>query len=767
MSSAASTAHTSQSTSKKDPAWEHALPLTGKEIKNQVGCKYCKNYFNGGITRFKKHLAGVKGQSISCKQVPENVKEKIKAMLDAHDEKKSAKLDCQLRMRQQVNINENDEEDCVVMEGGGEIEDQAGSSSALVPKQPKIKGPMDSYCMRPEQARAKGKHLQTTMSQHYKVKEREKAHEYIADWFYQAAIPHNTVLLDSFDLMLEAIGQFGPGLKKPSPYQLGTPLLNKHVNLVHEFLEVQKEQWSLTGCSIMTDAWTDRRGRSLMNLVAHCSRGVCFLEAIDASMEVHDGKYIYSLVSSCIDDIGPEKIVQVVTDNASNNIAASKLLKLKYPHIFWTACAAHSIDLMLEDISKISMVHNIIRDAKAITNLLYAHTRLLAIMRQYTKVDLVRAGTTRFATSYLNLRSLYDKRNELKQLFASQEWDKSSWSKKISGQNAHDLVLNNKFWSQMLEVINYFEPLAYVLRRVDGDVPAMGYIYGDILKAKQDIAVRLNGNEKKYGPIWGIIDARWDSKLKTPLHKAGYFLNPGFFYDNKKEMEDEVLMEAVVQCAAQMYRDDITMQDNIVSQLTMYTEATGSFGTPMAIRQRNIPTISPANWWSVHGGSAKDLRKMAIRILSLTCSSSACERTWSAFERVHSKKRTRLGQRKLNALVFVMFNKRLQWKYSQKDRDPLVAKFIDDESTNEWIVDPDAPAPQLEDDAQSGSVRGKRRLIHKSSSSKAKKARVVAEDEQEEFDSSESEEEEEGNIPYADGDGSNDHEADDVASDNE
>jgi hypothetical protein len=55
MSSAASTAHTSQSTSRKDPAWEHALPLTGKETKNQVGCKYCKNYFNGGITRFKKH----------------------------------------------------------------------------------------------------------------------------------------------------------------------------------------------------------------------------------------------------------------------------------------------------------------------------------------------------------------------------------------------------------------------------------------------------------------------------------------------------------------------------------------------------------------------------------------------------------------------------------------------------------------------------------------------------------------------------------------
>jgi hypothetical protein len=145
----------------------------------------------------------------------------------------------------------------------------------------------------------------------------------------------------------------------------------------------------------------------------------------------------------------------------------------------------------------------------------------------------------------------------------------------------------------MLEVINYFEPLAFVLRRVDGDVPAMGFIYGDLLRAKQDIATCLNGNVKKYGPIWEIIDERWDSKLKTPLHKAGYFLNPSYFYENKKEMEEEVMMEAVVQCAAQMYRDDPEMQDNIVAQLAMYTEGTHSFGTPMAIRQRNSKTISP------------------------------------------------------------------------------------------------------------------------------------------------------------------------------
>ncbi|CAN6281959.1 unnamed protein product [Urochloa humidicola] len=283
----------------------------------------------------------------------------------------------------------------------------------------------------------------------------------------------------------------------------------------------------------------------------------------------------------------------------------------------------------------------------------------------------------------------------------------------------------------------------------------MGYIYGDLLKAKQEIASRLNGNEKKYGPIWKIIDGRWDSKLKTALHKAGYFLNPSFFYENRDEMEEEGVMEAVIECAARMYRDDNTVQDNIVAQLSLYAEAQETFGTLMAIRQRNSQIISPANWWSAHGTCAKDLRKMAIRILSLTCSSSACERNWSAFERVHSKKRTRLGQRKLNALVFVLFNKRLRWKYSQKDRDPLVPKFLEDEPPNERIVDDAQPAAQHVDDAQSSVISRKRRLIQNNSSSKAKKARAATEVEEEDFESSNSEHEEEENIPYADG--SSDH----------
>lgn len=49
-------------------------------------------------------------------------------------------------------------------------------------------------------------------------------------------------------------------------------------------------------------------------------------------------------------------------------------------------------------------------------------------------------------------------------------------------------------------------------------------------------------------------------------------------------MEDKVLIEAILECAARMSNDDITMKDNIVSHLTMYIEATCSFLTLMTIR---------------------------------------------------------------------------------------------------------------------------------------------------------------------------------------
>jgi hypothetical protein len=41
-----------------------------------------------------------------------------------------------------------------------------------------------------------------------------------------------------------------------------------------------------------------------------------------------------------------------------------------------------------------------------------------------------------------------------------------------------------------------------------------------------------------------------------------------------------------------------------------------------------------AEWWSTFGSSSPNLQKFAIRVLSLTCSATSCERNWGVFQHV-------------------------------------------------------------------------------------------------------------------------------------
>ena len=423
---------------------------------------------------------------------------------------------------------------------------------------------------------------------------RDRTYEHICLWFYEASIPHNTITLPSFDHMLEAIGQFGRNLKGPSPYEMSGPFLQKRKEKVMDGFKEHKESWELTGCSIMTDAWTDRKGRGVMNLVVHSAHGVLFLDSVECSGDRKDGKYIFELVDRYIEEIGEEHVVQVVTDNASVNTSATTLLTAKRPSIFRNGCVAHCLDLMLEDIGKLGPVEETIANARQVTIFLYAHTRVLDLMRKFLKKDLVRSGVTRFATAYLNLKSLLDNKKELTRLFKSDEMEELGYLKQAKGKKANKVIRSETFWKNVDIAVNYFEPLANVLRRMDSDVPSMGFFHGLMLEAKKEISQRFDNDESRFKEVWDIIDRRWDNKLKTPLHLAGYYLNPYYYYPNKSEIvKDGSFAAGVISCITKMVAGDEETQDKIIEELDMYQNQQGSFGSEIATRQRKNKNFNP------------------------------------------------------------------------------------------------------------------------------------------------------------------------------
>ena len=68
------------------------------------------------------------------------------------------------------------------------------------------------------------------------------------------------------------------------------------------------------------------------------------------------------------------------------------------------------------------------------------------------------------------------------------------------------------------------------------------------------------------------------------------------------------------------------------------------------------------------------LRNLAIKFLSQTASSSACERNWSTFALIHTKQRNRLAYLWLQQLVFCYYNMKLKLSNMEAKNDQVAEK---------------------------------------------------------------------------------------------
>ena len=81
-----------------------------------------------------------------------------------------------------------------------------------------------------------------------------------------------------------------------------------------------------------------------------------------------------------------------------------------------------------------------------------------------------------------------------------------------------------------------------------------------------------------------------------------------------------------------------------------------------------------AEWWFIYGSHAPTLRNLAIKVLSQTAFSSACERNWSTFALIHTKQRNRLAYPKLQQFVLCYYNMKLKIRDMQAETDKVAEK---------------------------------------------------------------------------------------------
>ena len=455
-----------------DLFWQYGEPEDGNNRQN-LSCKLCGRNMTGGVNRLKYHLAKLPGHDVSlCTGVTPEI---MRAAHDAIHEK----------MRKKDEIAANKAELAAFGQArsvGASISTTIGEGSGRgSTASPHGRGQHTSHYVGPGS--------QPSIKSVVKKSEKLEADRVMGRCLYWSHIPLSIVKNNPFwQQMCDAIAVVGPGYKSATFEELRGPILQAEKMDIGARLAEFKQSWESTGCTVMSDGWTDGKGRSLINFLVHCPRGTMFVKSVDASAHVKDAALLCELMDGFIQDIGAHNVVQVISDNAANYVAAGRMLMDRYPSLFWTPCAAHCIDLMLEDMGKIPFIKVVIDQARAIPKFIYNHGFVLSLMRRHTKnKELKRPAITRFATTFITLQSLLQCQFELKQMFVCDEWRDCAYSRREDGKTIAKLVYTDAFWEGMEEVCSVSEPLVRVLRLVDGDKPAMGYLYEAMDRAKETI----------------------------------------------------------------------------------------------------------------------------------------------------------------------------------------------------------------------------------------------------------------------------------------
>lgn len=561
-----------------DPAWAHGKPVA--DSKNSSICIYCDKRLNGGgITRLKYHLAGVKGQAQVCRNVPENVRSQMKrliANLTTHQtprKRRKSKVD-------NNSDNNNTDNNAIVEDSGNLITSTSRSKPSGSRRGVGLLTALTTP--RSEPTAKNGSYVDA-------VHEAQLA---IAKWWYDANVPFSAANSSYYEVMVDAIARAGPGFKAPNFNDLRGPLLKEVAFDIKEHIANIKKEWGTYGCSIMADGWTNQRPEPIINFFAYSPGGTIFLKSVDVSGLNKSREALFEIFDQVVREAGPENVVQFVTNIDAAHKGAGTALQQRYGTFFWSPCAAHCIDLILETFSNPSFfpfIDETLKKSKKVIKFIYNNASIISMMRKdFTNGhDLCRTGITRFATHFLSLHCFLKFKKEIRQMFSCHKWMESPHASGNMGKDVANIILQDKeFWTQCQHIVDVTEPLVRTLQLVDSDEkPAIGYIYEAIEKAKEAIKLRLKNNTSVFGPYLRVIETIWEKELCSPLHGAGCFLNPSVYFKNGFGKQSDVNRGLLSTITRLVQSDEV--QEKIGIQLEAYKRSTGDFGLPLAIRLRD------------------------------------------------------------------------------------------------------------------------------------------------------------------------------------
>lgn len=369
----------------------------------------------------------------------------------------------------------------------------------------------------------------------------------IARMFYTAGLPFNVArnpyYISSFKF---AADHSLSGYVPPSYDKLRTTLLQQEKTRLERLLEPIKSTWFEKGVSIITNGWSDPQRRHPINIMTVSDSGPMFMKSVDCFGEIKDKHFIANLLKEVINEIGDQKVVQIITDNAINCKAAGEIIEGMFPDIYWTPCIVQALDLALKNICAaknvetnqvaydlcnwINIVHG---DALQIKHFVMSHSMRLAMYNRFSSLKLLSVADTRFASIIVTLKRFKLIRRALEAMVLSEQWAQYREDDQEKARFVRKLVLNEDWWEKVNYILAFTAPIYEMLRACDTDKPCLHLVHerwDSMIEMVKKVIYeherkQLNEYSAFYDVVHEILGDCW-AKSNSPLHCLAHSLSP-------------------------------------------------------------------------------------------------------------------------------------------------------------------------------------------------------------------------------------------------
>ncbi|GBB92796.1 hypothetical protein RclHR1_20590003 [Rhizophagus clarus] len=206
----------------------------------------------------------------------------------------------------------------------------------------------------------------------------------------------------------------------PSRWVLTETLIIQEVSRIT--LKVNRIIEEENNLTIAFDGWTNSTGQSIYDycLITEERKEYLWCSKNYSDVSHHTGAFLGNEIIKIVDDIDPEKVAAVVTDNAPDARVAQRILCKKYPHILNIRYMTHCINLIMKDVCKHTFVADTVRKVEHGNDIknwvkdilydqnFYKNCRIITFILHPLKVKVgcLESRTSSLADCYIHLLSL-------------------------------------------------------------------------------------------------------------------------------------------------------------------------------------------------------------------------------------------------------------------------------------------------------------------------------------------------------------------------